>query len=1059
MPVLPESPPSAAAAVSIRLLGQFSLRLGDEAQRVDTQLTRRAGELLQLLSLQPQRSLLNEQVVEALWPHLEPDAGSANLRKAAHHARQFVGEADALVLRSGRVFLLPGRAVDCDAEQFERAADAALATGNPAACRAAAGLYGGDLLPGARYETWTEAPRQRLRDKYLRLLRQANDFERLVQEEPGDEPAHLALMRAELAAGRRSAALRWYGHLRDQLQQSLGILPGPQVQALHAECVAGLQGDAPSFVGRALELVRVLSLLRSTDEGRPAAAVLRAGAGLGKTAFCRRLAQEARTLGWQVRMVQAGDWTRPYGLVADLVEPLLQEGGDAARQAIGAHARSVLATLTPAAGEAAGLTLPMGRHQVAGAVRRLLLATAADRPVLLIVDDAHAADDASAELLAQLAAGGPRLFVLLACRPALPEVLGSHVARMLRAGTLAAVELGPLGNDEAALLAARAAPDPLSADAVAGIARMAEGIPFALVELARAAASRDGHGSRMPRDVSAAIAERLADVEPGAMDALRRLALAAEDFDVGTALALAADVGADASERLDRALASGVLVVDGGRYRFRHALLRLSLLDGIPPHRRLALHREVAARLQQAGAAPGLVGQHWLACGDVEQAIPASLAAARDAFRLGAYMDVLRHVDPLLAQRPQLAEALALRAEALDALGRPGTLAAYDAAAALAPPELAEELKAKRALATVKMGDPPGALEFLKEVRPTTVAGRLAAALAYSGAATLGFGDPAEGTRRSAEVRRLALETGDAGTLVIASWSQAAAAHARGDLHGSVWADLRDTSQLPHLAVRVFDGHLCMTQRFLYGSRPYAEVIAFADALAAEARRLGADRGYAFAVTLRGEAELLNGQLDAAEQDLVAGGRLNRAMGGATGEALTLQRRAELAMYRGRLGEARALLDDALDVARASDVGFHLLDRIYGTRISTTPDPDNALGVVEEAEAAVRGPLETCPGCRITFAIPATIASARARATELASGHLRQSEYLANVVMRLPAWHAALHEARGHVALDAGDSQAAQQAFASAAQGFHAAGHPLDEARCHTTARQGRRGA
>jgi tetratricopeptide (TPR) repeat protein len=422
-------------------------------------------------------------------------------------------------------------------------------------------------------------------------------------------------------------------------------------------------------------------------------------------------------------------------------------------------------------------------------------------------------------------------------------------------------------------------------------------------------------------------------------------------------------------------------------------------------------------------------------------------------------MDVLRHVDPLLAQRPQLAEALALRAEALDALGRPGTLAAYDAAAALAPPELAEELKAKRALATVKMGDPPGALEFLKEVRPTTVAGRLAAALAYSGAATLGFGDPAEGTRRSAEVRRLALETGDAGTLVIASWSQAAAAHARGDLHGSVWADLRDTSQLPHLAVRVFDGHLCMTQRFLYGSRPYAEVIAFADALAAEARRLGADRGYAFAVTLRGEAELLNGQLDAAEQDLVAGGRLNRAMGGATGEALTLQRRAELAMYRGRLGEARALLDDALDVARASDVGFHLLDRIYGTRISTTPDPDNALGVVEEAEAAVRGPLETCPGCRITFAIPATIASARARATELASGHLRQSEYLANVVMRLPAWHAALHEARGHVALDAGDSQAAQQAFASAAQGFHAAGHPLDEARCHTTARQGRRGA
>jgi DNA-binding SARP family transcriptional activator/tetratricopeptide (TPR) repeat protein len=1054
MPVLPESPRPAPAGLSVRLLGEFSVRLEGGTQPSTAQLPRRAGELLQLLCLQPQRSLLNEEVVEALWPHLEPDAGSANLRKAAHHARQFIGGADALVLRSGRVFLLPAREVECDAERFERAADEALASGDPAAARTASHLYGGDLLPGARYEPWTEAPRQRLRDKYLRLLRQAKDFERLVQEEPSDEAAHLALMHAELAAGRRSAALRWYGHLRDHLQQSLGVQPGPQVKALHAECIAGLQGDAPSFVGRALELVRVLALLREPAAGTRVAALLRAGAGMGKTAFCRRMAQEARALGWQVRMVQAGDWTRPYGLVADLVEPLLQEGGDPAREAIGSHAQAVLATMTPAAGQASALALPMGRHQVAGAVRRLLLATAGEKPVLLIVDDAHAADDASAELLAHLAAGGPRVFVLLACRPALPEVLAGHVARMLRAGTLQAVDLGPLNDDEAALLAARAAPDRLPPDAIAAIVRKAEGIPFAVVELARAsAASRDGHEVRMPRDLSAAIAARLADVEPAAMDALRRLALAADDFDVGAALALATDTGADASERLDRALAGSVLVLDGERYRFQHALLRQSLLDGIPPHRRLALHREVATRLQQAAAAPGLVGQHWLACGDLEQAIPASLAAAREAFRLGACMDVLRHVDPLLAQRPQLAEALALRAESLDALGRPGALAAYDAAASVAPAELAEELKAKRALATVKMGDPPGALKLLQDVRPTTVAGRLATALAYSGAAALGFGDPSEGARRSAEVRRLALETGDQGTLVIASWSNAAAAHARGELHASVWADLRETSHLPQLAVRVFDGHLCMTQRFLYGAHPYAEVISFADALAAEARRLGADRGYAFAVTLRGEAELLNGQLDAADQDLIAGGRLNHAIGGSTGEALTLQRRAELAMYRGRLDEARALLDDALDVARASDVGFHLLDRIYGTRIAITSDPDKALGVLEEAEAAVRGPLETCPGCRITFAIPATIASARARETELAAGHLRQSEYLANVVMRLPAWHAALHEARGHVALAADEPGAAQHAFAQAARGFQAAGQPLDEARCNATAR------
>jgi tetratricopeptide (TPR) repeat protein len=693
-----------------------------------------------------------------------------------------------------------------------------------------------------------------------------------------------------------------------------------------------------------------------------------------------------------------------------------------------------------------------------GAVRRLLVATAQGKPVLLLVDDAHAADDASAELLAQLAASGAPVFVLLACRPALPPVLDRHVARMLRTGSLAAIELAPLAENESALLAARSAPAPLRPGAAERIARLAEGLPFAVVELARAAAANgEAAGPSLARGVSAAIAERLCDFDEGAMNGMRRLALSAEDFDVATAVALAADSPHEATVRLDQALANGVLRVEDGRYCFRHALVRQALVDAIAPHQRVALHAAVASRLEQVGAAPGLVAWHWLAAGDAGRAIAPGLAAAREAFRLGAYEDVLRHVDPLLAHRPQQPQALALRAESMDALGRPGVLAAYDAAAQVAPDELAQELKAKRALAQVKMSDPPGALKYLQDVHPTTVAGRLAEALAYSGAAALGFGDPAEGTRRAAQVRRLALETGDEGTLVIASWAQAAAAHARGDLHGSVWADLKETSHLPQLAVRVFDGHLCITQRFLYGSRPYAEVIAFADALAAEARRLGADRGHAFGVTLRGEAKLLSGQLDAAEEDLIAGGRLHRAVGGATGEALSLQRRAELAMYRGRLDLARGLLDEALDVARQSDVGFHLLDRIYGTRIAITPDPDRALGVLEEAEAAVRGPLETCPGCRITFAIPATIAAARAHEMDLATGHERASEYLANVVMKLPAWHAALHEARSHVSWAAGEKEKARSGFAKAAQGFRSAGHPLDEARCRALSAAGSR--
>ena len=320
-----------------------------------------------------------------------------------------------------------------------------------------------------------------------------------------------------------------------------------------------------------------------------------------------------------------------------------------------------------------------------------------------------------------------------------------------------------------------------------------------------------------------------------------------------------------------------------------------------------------------------------------------------------------------------------------------------------ADPTTADNLRAKRALAQIKTSDPRGALESLRGLAPTSIEGRLAEALTYSGAAALGFGDPTIGTAKAAECRRLALQSGDTGALVVASWAQAAAAHARGDLHSSVWADLWETHHLPQLAVRVFDGHLCITQRFLYGARPYDQVIAFANALAAEASRLGAARGHAFAVTLRGEAKLLSGKLDAAEEDLVAGARLHRAIGGATGEALSLQRRAELAMHRGQLDQAWALIHAALDVARDSDIGFHLLERIYGTRIALATDPDAALAEVFEAQDAVRGPLETCPGCRITFAVPATIAAARAGELDLAADYDQKTEWLAQVVMRLPA--------------------------------------------------------
>ena len=211
-------------------------------------------------------------------PTWSVEAGAANLRKAAHHARQALASSEAVVLRGGQVALFPSRPVETDAGRFEARGRAALAGGDAAACAAAASAYAGDLLPEALYEEWTQAPRERLRSRYVELLRRSGQWERLVEVEPTDEPAYRELMRRELAAGSRPAAIRWYGRLRTALRRELGILPSGDTEAIYDECVAGLGITEPAFVGRQLELARATALLRS-EPGARARRARRAGPG------------------------------------------------------------------------------------------------------------------------------------------------------------------------------------------------------------------------------------------------------------------------------------------------------------------------------------------------------------------------------------------------------------------------------------------------------------------------------------------------------------------------------------------------------------------------------------------------------------------------------------------------------------------------------------------------------------------------------------------------------------------------------------------------------------
>jgi DNA-binding SARP family transcriptional activator/pimeloyl-ACP methyl ester carboxylesterase len=220
--------------VEIRVLGGFEVSV--DGRRVPAQAwqQRRASELVKLLALAPRHRLQREQVIDALWPDLQPDAGAANLRKAAHYARAALGSKEAVVLRGGRVSLWPDAELAVDAERFETEGKLALRAGVAEACAAVAGRYGGELLPDERYQDWAGERCRDVRALYLQLLRRAGLWEQVVNEEPTDEAAQRALMHMYADAGNRSAAVEQYHRLGASLA-GLGLQPTEETQALYRE--------------------------------------------------------------------------------------------------------------------------------------------------------------------------------------------------------------------------------------------------------------------------------------------------------------------------------------------------------------------------------------------------------------------------------------------------------------------------------------------------------------------------------------------------------------------------------------------------------------------------------------------------------------------------------------------------------------------------------------------------------------------------------------------------------------------------------------------------------
>jgi DNA-binding SARP family transcriptional activator len=200
--------------VRVWLLSEFRVSVGFRTITQDAWRLRKAAALVKLLALAPGHRLHREQVMTLLWPDLGRRVASNNLRQAIYAARKALASdptASSRYVASQDESLVLCSAGDpwVDMEAFEEATATACRAQDPAAYRAALDLYAGQLLPGDRYEEWTEEDRRRVREIYLSLLiglarhyEQRGEHEpaiaalrRAISEETTNEEAHEGLMR------------------------------------------------------------------------------------------------------------------------------------------------------------------------------------------------------------------------------------------------------------------------------------------------------------------------------------------------------------------------------------------------------------------------------------------------------------------------------------------------------------------------------------------------------------------------------------------------------------------------------------------------------------------------------------------------------------------------------------------------------------------------------------------------------------------------------------------------------------------------------------------------
>ena len=302
------------------------------------------------------------------------------------------------------------------------------------------------------------------------------------------------------------------------------------------------------------------------------------------------------------------------------------------------------------------------RERLFEALLRQLAVIAAQRPVLLLFEDAHWIDPTSRELLDLTLDRVRRLPILLVVtfRPELQHGWGGQPHVTL----LALSRLGE--RDVAALVKGVAGNAPLGSEVVEEIVERTDGVPLFVEELTKAVLERSDQDNRVaavlsaspspalavPSTLHASLIARLDRIGAAAKEVAQIGAVLGREFSYELIEPVAERDEAELRASFIRLTEAGLLFCRGilphSSYLFKHALVQDAAYGTLLRVRRQELHVRVAAAIEANFAdlverQPELLAHHLTGAGENQRAVAQWLKAGRHAVSRSAHQEAISH--------------------------------------------------------------------------------------------------------------------------------------------------------------------------------------------------------------------------------------------------------------------------------------------------------------------------------------------------------------------------------------------------------------------------------